>query len=217
VPTRLLPILRKKGPEKAGVVQIFFLAGVCTTKPFAAGVTTPAGRGLNSNVRYYQNHKEALEMQNQGLEYAGFWVRADAAIIDSILMMLITVPLIVSIYGWGYFGEENTSIIVGPADFLITWVLPAIVVIAFWITKQATPGKMAVSAKIVDAATGRPASPAQLVDRYFAYFVSMIPLFLGIIWVAFDKRKQGWHDKLAGTVVIKKINTGPEPVNFNNA
>ncbi|WXL24240.1 RDD family protein [Ectopseudomonas mendocina] len=156
-------------------------------------------------------------MQNQDLEYAGFWVRTGAAIIDSILMMLITVPLTVSIYGWGYFSEENTSIIAGPADFLITWVLPAIAVIAFWITKQATPGKMAVSAKIVDATTGRPASPAQLVGRYFAYFVSMLPLFLGVIWVAFDKRKQGWHDKLAGTVVIKKINIGPEPVNFNNA
>jgi uncharacterized RDD family membrane protein YckC len=156
-------------------------------------------------------------MQNQDLEYAGFWVRTGAVIIDSILMMLITVPLIVSVYGWGYFGEENTSLIAGPADFLITWVLPAISVIAFWITKQATPGKMAVSAKIVDATTGRPASTAQLVGRYFAYFVSMIPIFLGVIWVAFDKRKQGWHDKLAGTVVIKKINTGPEPVNFNNA
>lgn len=155
-------------------------------------------------------------MQNQDLEYAGFWVRTGAAIIDSILMMLITVPLTVSIYGWGYFGEENTSFIIGPADFLITWVMPAIAVIVFWITKQATPGKMAVSAKIVDATTGRPASTAQLVGRYFAYFVSMIPLFLGIIWVAFDKRKQGWHDKLAGTVVIKKINAGPEPVNFNN-
>lgn len=155
-------------------------------------------------------------MQNQDLEYAGFWVRTGAAIIDTILLMLITVPLTVSIYGWGYFSEENTSIIAGPADFLITWVLPAIAVIAFWITKQATPGKMAVSAKIVDAATGRPASPAQLVGRYFAYFVSMLPLFMGVVWVAFDKRKQGWHDKLAGTVVIKKINTGPEPVSFNN-
>lgn len=156
-------------------------------------------------------------MQNQGLEYAGFWVRTGAAIIDTILIMLITVPLTVSIYGWAYFNGENTSIIAGPADFLITWVLPAIAVIAFWIIKQATPGKMAVSAKIVDATTDHPASPAQLVGRYFAYFVSMIPLFLGIIWVAFDKRKQGWHDKLAGTVVIKKTNTGPEPVNFNNA
>ena len=41
------------------------------------------------------------------------------------------------------------------------------------------------------------------VGRYLAYFVSTIPLALGLIWVAFDKRKQEWHDKLAGTVVIR--------------
>ena len=155
-------------------------------------------------------------MQDQGLEYAGFWVRTWASIIDTILMMLITFPLLISIYGWTYF-DEGKDLIAGPADFLISWILPAIVVIIFWMYKQATPGKMAVSAKIVDATTGQPASTAQLVGRYFAYFVSIIPLFLGIFWVAFDKRKQGWHDKLAGTVVIKKVNTGPEPVRFNNA
>ena len=55
--------------------------------------------------------------------------------------------------------------------------------------------------------TGKPASPVQLIGRYFAYIVSMLPLCFGFFWVAFDKRKQGWHDKLAGTVVIKKINT----------
>lgn len=125
--------------------------------------------------------------------------------------------MLVSIYGWAYFDTEKTGLIAGPADFLISWVLPAVAVIMFWIFKQATPGKMAISAKIVDAATGQPASSAQLIGRYFAYFVATLPLFIGIIWVAFDKRKQGWHDKLAGTVVVKSINTGPEPVKFNNA
>ncbi len=39
--------------------------------------------------------------------------------------------------------------------------------------------------------------------RYLGYFASTIPLCLGFLWIAFDKRKQGWHDKLAGTVVIR--------------
>jgi uncharacterized RDD family membrane protein YckC len=39
-------------------------------------------------------------------------------------------------------------------------------------------------------------------------------LGLGLIWVAFDPKKQGWHDKLAGTVVIRSKNRGPEPVKF---
>ena len=156
-------------------------------------------------------------MQNQEFEYAGFWVRTGATLIDTFLIMLITAPVLISIYGWEYFNGEKTDFIAGPADFLVSWVLPAIAVIVFWQLKQATPGKMAISAIIVDAATGKPASSAQLIGRYFAYFVATIPLFLGIVWVAFDKRKQGWHDKLAGTVVIKKVNSGPEPVRFYNA
>jgi uncharacterized RDD family membrane protein YckC len=57
-------------------------------------------------------------------------------------------------------------------------------------------------ARIVDANTYGPPSTGKLVGRYFAYLASIIPLFLGFLWIAFDKRKQGWHDKLAGTVVV---------------
>ena len=78
-----------------------------------------------------------------------------------------------------------------------------ILVILFWAKKQATPGKMAVSARIVDAETGGKPSKKQCVGRYFAYFLSAIPLGLGFLWVAFDPKKQAWHDKLAGTVVVK--------------
>ena len=153
-------------------------------------------------------------MQEQDLEYAGFWIRIWATIIDTILLMLITFPLLVSIYGWDYLDAEKTGFIAGPEDFLISWVLPAIAVITFWIYRAATPGKMAISAKIVDGQTGGKASTSQLVGRYFGYFISGIPLGLGIIWIAFDRRKQGWHDKLAGTVVVRRKNAGPEKVEF---
>ena len=153
-------------------------------------------------------------MQEQDLEYAGFWIRIWATIIDTILLMLITFPLLVSIYGWDYLDAEKTGFIAGPEDFLISWVLPAIAVITFWICRAATPGKMAISAKIVDGQTGGKASTSQLVGRYFGYFISGIPLGLGIIWIAFDRRKQGWHDKLAGTVVVRRKNAGPEKVEF---
>ena len=143
-------------------------------------------------------------MQQQEMQYAGFWIRTGAAIIDSILIVLIIVPLLIAIYGWAYFDGNHSGLIAGPADFLISWVLPPLAVIAFWIVKQATPGKMAVSTRIVDAASGEAASAGQLVGRYLAYYVSLLPLGLGILWVAFDKKKQGWHDKLAGTVVVRR-------------
>ena len=144
----------------------------------------------------------------------GFWTRVGATLIDAFLLLLITVPILVSIYGWSYFDPDKTGILAGPADFLISWVLPAIAVVLFWLVKQATPGKLAVSARVVDAATGNPISVGQAIGRYIAYFVSMLPLGLGIFWVAFDSKKQGWHDKLAGTVVVRPKNNGPESVRF---
>ncbi len=90
----------------------------------------------------------------------------------------------------------------GPLDLLISWVLPALAIVGFWMTKSATPGKMVISACIVDARSGLKPSWGQLVRRYLGYLVSTVPLCLGFLWVAFDSKKQGWHDKIAGTVVV---------------
>lgn len=145
-------------------------------------------------------------MNELGTAYVGFWARFGAAIIDTLLTALVTYPALVAVYGWGYFDGDNASLIVGPADLLISWIFPVVVVVAFWIYKQATPGKMVVAAKIVDAQTGGVASNAQLIGRYFAYLIAGLPLGLGFIWIAFDKRKQGWHDKMAGTLVVRTGN-----------
>ena len=92
----------------------------------------------------------------------------------------------------------------GPLDFLFSWVLPGFATILFWVFKQATPGKMAIGARIVDAVTGDRPTTGKLVGRYFGYYLSTIGLLLGYVWVAFDPRKQAWHDKLAGTVVVRR-------------
>ena len=151
-------------------------------------------------------------MQEQDYEYAGFWIRLGASLIDALLLMLITLPPLVAIYGWSYF--DNDQFVAGTADFLISFVLPAIGTLLFWLNKQATPGKMAVSAKVVDAKTGKTMSVGQSIGRYLAYFASALPVGLGFIWVAFDSKKQGWHDKLAGTVVIRAKNGSLSPVKF---
>ena len=135
------------------------------------------------------------------LEYVGFWPRVGASLIDTVLVAVICWPILTYIYGWQYWSSD--ALIHGPLDFIVSWVLPAIAIVLFWVYRQATPGKMAIGARIVDAQTGAPASTRQLVLRYLGYYVSTIPLLLGLIWVAFDPRKQGWHDKIAGTVVVR--------------
>ncbi|MBK7352858.1 MAG: RDD family protein [Nitrosomonas sp.] len=146
------------------------------------------------------------------LEYAGFWIRAGASLIDTILILMIILPMLAVIYGPDYWVGE--SIYFGFWDVMLNYILPAIAVIVFWIYKSATPGKMATKLMIVDAETGGRPSTSQFIGRYLGYYISMIPLFLGIIWVGFDKRKQGWHDKLAGTVVIRSNKA--EPVKFRS-
>ncbi|MDO9355463.1 MAG: RDD family protein [Solirubrobacteraceae bacterium] len=144
-----------------------------------------------------------IEVAPQEVRYVGFWVRVVAALVDTLLVLAITMPLLVTIYGWAYF-DDGKPVIAGPADALLSWGLPALASIVFWLTKQATPGKMLFSAAIVDAKTGGKLSTGQAIGRYLGYFVSLLPLGLGILWVAFDARKQGWHDKLAGTVVVRR-------------
>jgi len=137
------------------------------------------------------------------LEYVGFWKRLIACLIDAFIMTVIAVPLLLAIYGRSYvkLAQEGGGI-AGVWDFLIQYVLPTIAVIVFWRYRGATPGKMAISAKIVDAKTGGRPSTGKLVVRYFAYLVSILPLFLGFVWIGIDKRKQGFHDKIAGTLVV---------------
>lgn len=152
-------------------------------------------------------------MERDDLEYVGFWPRVGAAIIDSLLIAAICWPLLTWFYGADYW--TDTDFVKGPADFLLNWVFPAVAVVLFWVYRQATPGKMAIGARIVDARTGEPASTRQLIGRYLGYYVSIIPFCVGLIWVAFDPRKQGWHDKLAGTVVVRSRKRGPEAVRFD--
>ncbi len=148
--------------------------------------------------------------------YVGFWARFLAFLVDSIWVTIIVGLVLVAIYGPEHFQftfdipqgpegllmrSERTG---GTGSLLIELALMALAFILFWIYRSATPGKMIVSAIIADADTlGKP-SPGQLVGRYFGYYLSTLVFGLGFVWIAFDKRKQGWHDKLAGTVVIRK-------------
>ena len=155
-----------------------------------------------------------MPLMGDDFEYVGFWVRVAASLIDTVLLVAVLIPLMMAIYGSAYLDNAASGISSGSLDGLFNYVLPALAVIIFWLTKQATPGKMVFGAKVVDARTGNTLSVGQSIGRYLGYFVSIIPFLLGLIWVGLDARKQGWHDKLAGTVVIRPKKRGTEPVRF---
>ncbi|MBY5991796.1 RDD family protein [Ferrimonas balearica] len=141
-------------------------------------------------------------MHSDEMEYGGFWARVGAALIDTLLLAALITPVLSLVYGKDYWLNQGPGLF-GFWDLALNYLLPAVAVLMFWAYKSATPGKMVLKMTIVDAKTGGKPGVGQLVIRYLGYYVSTIPLFLGLIWVAFDSRKQGWHDKLAGTVVVR--------------
>jgi uncharacterized RDD family membrane protein YckC len=177
--------------------------------------------------------KQVFECISKGViimsaqKYAGFWIRFVAFLIDSLLVCVIIIPLLLSVYGTQYFtwikpfmetyiegistlsvdlllqaqaiAEQNRV----SGDYIFTYILPLGAIVLFWIYRSATPGKIILKTKIVNAQTGGEPSATQCVIRGLGYFVSIFTLFLGFLWIAFDSRKQGFHDKLAGTVVVR--------------
>lgn len=143
-------------------------------------------------------------MHENDLEYVGFWKRTGATLIDAILQMVLAIPLTMLLYGQlAYNGKQ----VMGKGDVFINVILPMVLSIFMWVKFGATPGKMAMSAKVVDATYGKPLSLGKSILRYFAYFVSIAPLGLGFLWIAFDGRKQGWHDKIANSVVVRPMHS----------
>ncbi len=106
---------------------------------------------------------------------------------------------------WGAVFSNMSWIppVLGPADVVINWIFPVAAVVLFWIYKSATPGKMIMRTKIVDAKTGGAPQAFKFIVRYVGYFISFLPLGLGFLWAAFDKQKRGWHDLMAGTIVVR--------------
>ena len=155
----------------------------------------------NGNI--YQTPESDVRVESsEEFVYAGFWIRTSASIIDTIIIMVATYPILTMIYGRQYWVSDN--MIYGIWDVIISYILPPIAVIVFWIYKSATPGKMLLGLKVISLGESPKLTIGQSIGRYFAYIPSFLIFCLGVIWVAFDERKQGWHDKLANTTVVRK-------------
>jgi uncharacterized RDD family membrane protein YckC len=134
-------------------------------------------------------------MSPSGSTLASFLRRLAAHLLELVWVLPVSFLLVL----------VSTSLSGGPPSALADVMIQAIVALAillFWVTRQATPGKMWLRLRIVDAATGADAPFPRLVIRYLGYLLSALPLGLGFLWMLWDARRQTWHDKLARTVVV---------------
>jgi uncharacterized RDD family membrane protein YckC len=140
------------------------------------------------------------------MEYAGFWRRVGALVIDGVIFTVFQMILMAVFIGGIAASEAGED--AATAAMLIVNI---VIIVAMWLyfalmessSKQATLGKMMVGAVVTDA-DGNRISFGRATGRYFGKMVSGIILGIGYLMVAFTQRKQGLHDIMAGCLVIRK-------------
>lgn len=166
----------------------------------------PAGRAkadpLFDNLAALRRH--AVESPAQ-LPKAGFWIRAVAFLLDSLLLLAVETALSLLIgltIGWlGVAGDGD------PAIDLVIWLFGVTLSIGYAVFFTGycgqTPGKMALRIKVIRT-NGRPLTYGRAALREFpGKLISSLLLGVGYLMVAFDSQKQGLHDRIADTYVIK--------------
>lgn len=139
--------------------------------------------------------------------YAGFGRRLTAFVLDCIVLlyMLILFPLLSLT---SLFLDAPHAVLMSEVSALGAYVGAGMFLglyLVFWYWKQATPGMALIKTYIADAKTSEKPSVLQLLFRCVGLLISALPFGLGFLWSAWDSKHQGWHDKLAGTVVLQRI------------
>lgn len=144
------------------------------------------------------------------IHFGGFWRRAAAYGIDKTILQIIYIILFVA--GWLIQGADQPNwqmdLYESIAESGVIWIyylialfLDMIYFTWFHGSIGQTPGKMMLGLRVVQA-TGEPVTFGLAFLRWVGYIISKLVVYLGFFWIAFDRQKQGWHDKIAGTVVV---------------
>jgi uncharacterized RDD family membrane protein YckC len=149
--------------------------------------------------------------------YGGFWRRAMAFSIDKIILFFTSLFILfigvlsLTISFLSHYSDilperfEELTI-----TFVLIYLLTTVFISMFYFTyfhgaTGQTPGKMIFGLKVVQP-TGEQMTFGLAFLRWVGYIISAAVFYLGFVWIAFDAKKQGWHDKIARTVVIRVRN-----------
>lgn len=164
-------------------------------------------------------HERLLIRESYVVDYAGFWLRLGAMIIDGAILWGLN-TLITGLWntasGLPWNGAAPQAIEQGVTTVRLWWLgvlvfflMLVFYFVGFWAWRGQTPGKMACRIKVTRF-NGAPIGWGTALLRFCGYIISTMTFFalwIGFWWVAFDARRQGWHDKIAETFVVR-IPTG---------
>ncbi len=144
--------------------------------------------------------------------YGGLWRRAVAYGVDKTILQFICLILLLAgmlATGLSLPAHRSGRLLVDLLDgpFLAFYYAVTVFVDMVYFTwfhgaTGQTPGKMLVKLRVIQP-SGEPIGFGTAFLRWVGYIISSAVFLIGFLWVAFDRRKQGWHDKIAGTVVVR--------------
>ena len=129
----------------------------------------------------------ALEIASAGQRFLAF-------LLDSVLSIMLGIMGFAISFGMGERGEFLSTLL-----GLMYWV----VVLGMVAIRGQSPGKIALGIKIVNTNGSSIGFGRTLVREIVGKFVSAMIILLGFLWILFDGRRQGWHDKIASTIVVR--------------
>ena len=146
----------------------------------------------------------------QGVTYASAGARLGAFIIDWIIVGLVIGASFLLLFSLLFASAATQS----PGAFFAFFALFPLLILGqylvqglyfgvSWYRGGATPGMRIVGIKVVRSVDGGPLTKQQALLRTLGYWVSSAVMYLGFIWILIDDRRQGWHDKIADTLVIE--------------
>jgi uncharacterized RDD family membrane protein YckC len=155
--------------------------------------------------------QQILRKESYTVDYAGFWWRSGAMVIDLFILWGINF-LMTHIWNlaaglpWGGLTQEMIDAgATAPLWWLRLFVFFAVQVgyfVGFWVWRGQTPGKFIMRVKIIKMDGSRVTWGTALL-RYCGYIISAVIILVGLLWVGVDSRRQGFHDKIAETFVIR--------------
>jgi uncharacterized RDD family membrane protein YckC len=147
--------------------------------------------------------------------YGGFWRRLVAYAIDRIILYFVSLLLLATgLLALGRGGLSLGSIATtgdiprGMGLFTLVYIVVTFVTDMIYFTwfhgsVGQTPGKMLLGLRVIQT-SGEKMTFGFAFLRWVGALVSSLFLFLGYLWIALDGRKQGWHDKIAATLVVRR-------------
>ncbi|HEU5046736.1 MAG TPA: RDD family protein [Rickettsiales bacterium] len=177
------------------------------------------------------------------VQYAPFNTRIMATAVDVLLIMIVAMPVINTIaahlwtpltpndfaplareyehsrnmgtflHGFVQIAQDRRLVQQAFFENLMQFLFVAAYMLPFWFRYSSTPGKMLMRIEIQDAATRAPMTRKQAVIRFLGYLVSFIPATFGFLYILFNKKRRGFHDLIAGTIVVVK----PKKSNKDNS